>query len=281
MRRSYKNAGGSGGAHPRPNPAEGIPGDWICLGAAFASFALFSLSRFQLPHYLNILFPFFSILTAGYLYSVRRKGSQKAIRIAQGIINIILPALLLFLTWLFHFNNWPLLLVLLALLSLLPFVLFRGKALSVAISRSFWLALLVFAFVNFLLYPAILQYQAGTQAGRYADTLTPSAPAFPSAPVLPFYMLQEEAPVNYSFEFYCRQPVLRIPMDSLPLTPGGSFVYVFAPSGFQDSLQKKGYTVTTVRQFPNFHISQLTGAFLNYRTRADVLEWYAILRVGR
>lgn len=275
IRRAASSGRAAASGHPATSgrPAEGIAGDWICLGTALASFVLFSLSRFQLPHYLNILFPFFSILTAGYLYSVRRKGSQKAIRIAQGVINIILPALLLFLTWLFHFDHWPLLLVLLALLSLLPFLLFRGKTLPVTIGRNFWLALLVFAFVNFLLYPAILQYQAGTQAGRYADTLTPSAR------VSPFYMLQE-APVNYSFEFYCRQPVLRIPMDSLPLTPAGSFVYVFAPSGFRDSLQKKGYTVTAMHQFPNFHISQLTGAFLNYRTRAAVLEQYAILRVG-
>jgi 4-amino-4-deoxy-L-arabinose transferase-like glycosyltransferase len=263
-------AGRQGSAPGQHGPATGIPGDWICLGAALASFALFSLSRFQLPHYLNILFPFFAILTANYLYGVRRKGSQKAIRIAQGIINGILPALLLFLCWFFHFHNWPLLLVLLGLLSLLPFLLFRGAALPVSIIRSFWLALLVFAFVNFLLYPAILQYQAGTQAGRYADGLPPSS----------FYLLQE-APVNYSFEFYCRQPVLRIPMDSLPLASAGSFVYVFAPSKFGDSLQKKGYAVTVLHQFPNFHISQLTGAFLNYRTRNSVLEWYAILRVNR
>jgi 4-amino-4-deoxy-L-arabinose transferase-like glycosyltransferase len=288
-------AGRQGSAPGQQGPATGIPGDWICLGAALASFVLFSLSRFQLPHYLNILFPFFSILTANYLYGVRRKGSQKAIRIAQGIINGILPALLLFLCWFFHFHNWPLLLVLLSLLSLLPFLLFRGAALPVSIIRSFWLALLVFAFVNFLLYPAILQYQAGTQAGRYADRLLPSPAAAPAAatatpaavpaaataaPTSTFYMLQE-APVNYSFEFYCRQPVQRISMDSLPLEPGGNFVYVFAPSKFGDSLQKRGYTVTTMHQFPNFHISQLTGAFLNYRTRDSVLEWYAILRVNR
>ena len=50
---------------------------------------------------------------------------------------------------------------------------------------AFWLALLVFAFVNFLLYPAILQYQAGTQAGRYADRLPPSPPVAMPAPPRP------------------------------------------------------------------------------------------------
>jgi hypothetical protein len=34
-------------------------------------------------------------------------------------------------------------------------------------------------------------------------------------------------------------------------------------------------------EFPNFHISQLTGEFLNARTREKVLENYAVLGVSR
>src|SRR5262249_10228564 len=81
-----------------------IPGDWICLGGALASFIVFSLSRFQLPHYLNILFPFFAILTAEYLYGIRSPRTQKIVRILQDSINILLPILVLLLCWLFHFD---------------------------------------------------------------------------------------------------------------------------------------------------------------------------------
>jgi 4-amino-4-deoxy-L-arabinose transferase-like glycosyltransferase len=271
-------------AFGRQRLATGAAGDWICLGAALSSFILFSLSKFQLPHYLNILFPFFSILTAAWLYGIRRKGSQQFVRVVQGVINIILPALLLLLCWFFHFPHWPLLMTLLLLLSLLPFVLFRGASLPVSVTRSFVLALLAFAFVNFLLYPAILQYQAGTQAARFVNRsgtamTTDNASASNPTPVNPSIYLLREAPVNYSFEFYCNAPVRRVSMDSLPYQQGP--FRVFAPSRFGDSLKKMGNAVITLRQFPNFHISQLTGAFLDYRTRDSALDWYSLMTVGR
>jgi 4-amino-4-deoxy-L-arabinose transferase-like glycosyltransferase len=248
----------------------GVAGDWICLGSALSGFILFSLSRFQLPHYLNILFPFFSILTAGYLYGIRRKGEQQFVRIVQGIINVILPVLLLVLCWFFHFPWQPVILAGLAILSLLPFLLFRGAELRVSFTRSFWLAMLVFAFVNFGLYPAILQYQAGTRAGRWIG----------STPGISAVFLLQEAPVNYSIEFYSPVPVRTIPVDSLPAALSKGPVIVFAPSRFRDSLQKRGYSVDDLHQFPNFHISQLTGQFLNDRTRSSVLELYSLLRVN-
>jgi len=248
-----------------------IPGDWICAGAALASFVLFSLSRFQLPHYLNILFPFFSILTADYLYNIRRRSGQQFVRIIQGIINVILPVLLLLLCWFFHFPHGPLLLTGLAILSLLPFLLFRGAGLPVSITRSLWQALLVFSFVNFLLYPAILQYQAGTQAGEWIDR---------SGIISAVYLLQE-APVNYSIEFDSPAPVRRIPMDSLSAAIVNGPVVVFAPAAFADSLSRRGYSCSTLREFPNFHISQLTGEFLNDRTRPSVLEKYALMTVKK
>jgi 4-amino-4-deoxy-L-arabinose transferase-like glycosyltransferase len=259
-----------------------VPGDGICLGAALASFALFSLSRFQLPHYLNILFPFFSILTAGYLYGVRRRKTYRIIRIVQGIITVLLPVLLLFLTGYFHFNSWPVLLAALLLLSLLPFWLFRGSELPVPIMRSFYAALLAFAFVNFFLYPAILRYQAGTQAGGYIGTWRSgiSLPLPGGAPSPDIYM-PEEAPSNYSFEFSSPLPVRRIPVDSLRTITAAGPVLVFSPSSFADSLKAKGFHVDILHRFPNFHVSQLTGEFLDYRTRASVLEWYSMMWVGR
>jgi 4-amino-4-deoxy-L-arabinose transferase-like glycosyltransferase len=264
----------------------GPAGDWICLGSALSGFILFSLSRFQLPHYLNILFPFFSILTAGYLYRIRSKGEQQFVRIVQGTINIILPVLLLLLCWFFHFPRWPVILAGLAILSLLPFLLFRGTELPVSFTRSFWLAMLVFAFVNFLLYPAILRYQAGTQAGRWISRTqgtgtdrSPGGGTDRTQGISAVYLLRE-APDNYSIQFYSPVPVRTIPLDSLPATLSNGPAIVFAPSRFRDSLQKRGYSVDDLQQFPNFHISQLTGEFLNDRTRSSVLEAYSLLRIN-
>jgi hypothetical protein len=36
-----------------------------------------------------------------------------------------------------------------------------------------------------------------------------------------------------------------------------------------------------LQSFPNFHISQLTGEFVNWRTRATVLTPWSLMRVER
>jgi 4-amino-4-deoxy-L-arabinose transferase-like glycosyltransferase len=249
-----------------------VPGDWICAGAVLASFVLFSLSRFQLPHYLNILFPFFAILTAGWLYGIRREGTRRFVRIVQGIINIILPVLLLALAWVLYFPHSWILLAGIVILSLLPFLLSRGAALPVSITRSFCLALLVCSFVNFVLYPAILRYQAGTSAGRWIAFFHPEADAV--------YMLQE-APVNYSIEFYSPVPVRRIALDSLSGVATDHPTMIFTTQAYADSLSKRGYEGVVLQFFPNFHVSQLTGEFLDARTRKKVVETYMLLRMFR
>ncbi|HTI07322.1 MAG TPA: glycosyltransferase family 39 protein [Puia sp.] len=275
----------------RKNNSGVLRGDAICLGSAAVSFIVFSLSRFQLPHYLNILFPFFSILTAGYLYQLRRRKTQRIVALIQQVIAILLPLLLIFLCWLFHFSSWIIIAAGIGGLSILSFRVYRGKDLPMVTARSFWAALLAFAFVNFCLYPAILRYQAGTEAGDYlgGKSLSPAeAAAGSTAPVgsgqgsrapaalRTVYMLQE-APANYSFEFYSPLSVQRVPIDSLPRR--GMDLLVFLPSAFIDSLTQKGYRVEIVHSFPNFHISQLTGEFLHYKTRAATLEEYSLVVV--
>ena len=140
--------------------------------------------------------------------------------------------------------------------------------------------MLVFAFINFIFYPAILRYQAGTQAGRYlADHPKLGAETFSDLGGTPVAYLLREAPVSYSFEFDAPGTVVKLPVDSLPRTAGG--IIVFAPASFGDTLTAKGYRITRVQDFPFFHTSQLTGEFIGYRTRAKVLTPWELYRVAR
>lgn len=261
-------------------PRRHVPGELICLGGALATFLVFSLSRFQLPHYLNILFPFFSILTASYLYGIHRRGTRRTIQVMQDVINVLLPILVLLLCWFFRFNGWPFVMIVVAVLAVIAFLLFRSPTLPGPIARSFWMSMLVFAFINFIFYPAILRYQAGTQAGRYlADHPKLGAETFSDLGGTPVAYLLREAPVSYSFEFDAPGTVVKLPVDSLPRTAGG--IIVFAPASFGDTLTAKGYRITRVQDFPFFHTSQLTGEFIGYRTRAKVLTPWELYRVAR
>jgi 4-amino-4-deoxy-L-arabinose transferase-like glycosyltransferase len=249
-------------------------GNAICLGAAVLSFMMFSLSRFQLPHYLNILFPFFSILTADYLYALKGRVAQKVIYIVQMFICVMLLGLVLFLCWFFHFPYWPLVTIILSLCSFLPFILFRGRDPKAIFGRSFLTALVVYGFINFCLYPAMLRYQAGMEAGKSLLNAS-SRSSFVGQTV---YMLQE-TPANYSFEFYSPLPVQRVAAEDLFSIARNRPVLVFLPSIYADSIAGKGFRVERLPPFPNYHISQLTAEFLDYRVRPSVLEEYSLVRV--
>jgi len=56
---------------------------------------------------------------------------------------------------------------------------------------------------------------------------------------------------------------------------------IFTTQAYADSLSKRGYEGVILQFFPNFHVSQLTGEFLNASTRDKVVETYMLLRMFR
>jgi hypothetical protein len=153
------------------------------------------------------------------------------------------------------------------------------------------MSLLVFAFLNFILYPSILRYQAGSRAGFYLEThpqLTTSTASVSAGMSVPIAIdapavawLLSEAPVSYSFEFDAPGPVARVPIDSLPRPLPADGIIVFAPTAYGDTLVARGFHTALIEPYDYFHISQLTGEFLNYRTRAEVVTPWGLFRVKR
>lgn len=156
-------------------------------------------------------------------------------------------------------------------LSILPFRLFRRDKLTSAVGRSCWMALLTFTFVNCCLYPAILQYQAGMIAGDYLRRQLPDCKVV--------YM-PEKGPDNYSIEFYSPCAVQRLSPDSFPSVLRRVPAIFFVTKAYSDTLYRKGFRVEPLRQFRNFHVSRLTGEFLDHRTREASVEWFELARVS-
>ncbi len=297
---------------------QAIAGDAIPLGAALISFIMFSVSRFQLPHYLNILFPFFAILTAAWIYGLYKRVSWRIVATVQHVVALLLGVLLLGLCYWFHFQNYGMILAGLVILAALAFLLFSrdrrneregagnmGKdggagdraahILLASMGRSFCMAMIAYAFINFCFYPALLRYQAGSEAARYMKeagvqegTALKDRAGIPgpgmrgSAYIGSIYMLRE-APMDYSFEFYCSTPIKWTEIDSLRYEPAlqkgsGEGMLLFLPASFRDSLLRRGYVVEELKRFPNFHISQLTAEFLDYRTRDASLGAWLLVR---
>lgn len=231
--------------------------EWYCIGAGLITFLMFSLSRFQLPHYLNIVFPFFAIITAGYIYDAVK---LKHLRIIQYIIVLLLLIAGVGLHLLFRpgITNIALSIVMAIVFVLIIFLpkFFSVSEKEIIIGRSVLAIVLVNLYLNGFFYPRLLTYQGGTQAARYANE------KFPGMPVV---QLRER--YSYPLEFHLNAPLITI--NSLSDTTGIPKPSLFVLHSDDDSLG-----LTPIQSFDLFPISKINKKFVQPSTRAAQLKQF-------
>jgi 4-amino-4-deoxy-L-arabinose transferase-like glycosyltransferase len=231
--------------------------EWYCLGAGIVTFLLFSLSKFQLPHYLNIVFPFFAIITAAYIADA---VNLKHIRIIQYILItlmlIILPALhFFFKPGISHLSMTILMAMVFALLIFLP-KLFIVSPKELIIGRTVLAAVLVNLYLNGFFYPRLLTYQGGTTAALHINEKYPGIP-----------VVQLRQRFSYPLEFYLDAPLITI--DSLADTsrlPKPSLLLLHQDD---DSLG-----LIPVKSFDIFPISKMNKKFIDPATRGTQVKQF-------
>ncbi|WP_245901389.1 ArnT family glycosyltransferase [Chitinophaga ginsengisoli] len=224
--------------------------EYYCISGALTTFLLFSLSRFQLPHYLNIIFPFFSILTAQYILSIKK---EKAFRITQyiiiGIIAIAIPGL-----WALYRPQINFVAVVLIAIIIGAFIWLPLKGIARVFFRTCLASAALNLFLNGLFYPDVLRYQSGSAVAFYAnENLKGGAVGFYKAH-------------SYALTYYLDAPQLSY--DTLP--PGPSLIYT-TPQ-WKDSLVAKGHHCKVLHAFPHFPVTKLDGQFVNFYTRDSAVD---------
>jgi len=240
--------------------------DFICSGISLAGFLVFSISRFQLPHYTNILYPFFAIVVANWLLNLKHKGLLKAITYSQNTMYILLFWACVGLIFLVDLPYKVLTLFMLSLLMVGGVRLFVGNSLQHVLTRSFGVIMVVNLFLNTLFYPTLFQYQCGNAV----------AATFNEQHQTHIYMFNNVSS-EYAFQFYYKGTIHTIDPPQLDTLKNNIVVYTSQEK--VDALQKMGYQVRVVKQFPHFHISQVTGKFLYYKKRDQVIEQYVIATI--
>ena len=245
--------------------------DLILAGSVFITFLMFSLSKFQLPHYIVIIFPQLSIMVAAYLYSHVGSMVLKRWRMVMSAlisIAILCVVLLIFLT---GFNNWYWPFFLIVIPACVAFYLVVKQVADVktlAILGSIF-SMILFFYLNLFFYPALLTYQSGMQAGKWLQAHNLAA----NTPVAMYKCRQ------WSFEFYGPAAIIRT--DSLQQliahakqTPS---LVLFTTEKELDELNKNFKTVEVLERFQNFPVSQLSMGFLNKNTREKEVENYVLV----
>lgn len=251
--------------------------EYVSLGSGLATFILFSLSGFQLPHYMNIAFPFFAILTAQFLVQLSPVNLRRWI-VTQTVIGILIVALTIGLLTLVGPNELVSAICWLVVITLATFWLFRSATLLSLVGRMVGVMLVLMGALNLCLYPTFLHYQAGLVAAQYAN----EQPDYKQQPTI---LYEPGTGVGggsfWSYEFYANAPTVYARSDSaLRRQVETAPQHVFATAGDADGLEARGFTVRRLAAFPFYHVSQLTYEFLNRDTRSQTLSPYVLAEVG-
>ncbi len=233
--------------------------EWYCLCGSLLTFLLFSTSQFQLPHYLNIVFPFFAVLTAQYLSRIGSEKSIRAVKVTQAVLIVLLLAIInalhyFFMPEAFSWLTGSILMVLFILLLFLPRAIANKTWYRVGFS-TLLVSFMVNLYLNLAFYPSLLHYQAGSEAAMWINKNNAAKLA-----------VAQSGDIPYAMEFYLDQPLINVNTDGTGALPPKPFM-LYAPDYVINGLSVKGWNMRPIKTFQRYFIARLKPAFLNKETR--------------
>ncbi len=246
--------------------------EWYCISGAMLTFLLFSASRFQLPHYLNIVFPFFAIITAQYLYTIKDHASVRAVKITQAVIFALLVLVIIALHYFYQpetltFVTGFFLVLILVLAFILPQRISRG-AIQQTVIRTVMISFIVNLYLNQVFYKSLLKYQAGSEAAMWINEHNPQN--------LPVVQVNDD--VTTPFEFYIDGQAQTLSPGQIEQSKAGSFI-LYGSKEFTTAVAAKGWQVKQLKSFEKYWISRLKPGFLNRATRSKELTEMQVVLV--
>jgi hypothetical protein len=150
--------------------------DWFLFSSITFFFLIISISRGKLPHYLYVLIPFFSLITAKYI-AIAVSGLyqilfQRFLKFQNGISLLLLLLIGIVVFWLYPLSNiWQwILLIVMVLLSVL-FYFDHSRPLVKLLFPSLALTVVLNFFINQHVAPQIFADQASVKAARTFNQL--------------------------------------------------------------------------------------------------------------
>ncbi len=237
--------------------------EWYCTCGALITFLLFSASKFQLPHYLNIVFPFFAIITAQYMFNLKSSTSIKAVHITQIVVATLMVIIIITLAYFFKPDALNaliggLILIFVLMLIFLPQRISTGM--QQTIYRSMLASFVINLFLNMCFYPSLLHYQAGSEAAMWINQNNPNK--------LPIYT--DAGQFHDDFNFYLQSPFSET--NSAPISVITSPVIVYTDAVAVKTYQNTGCNVKVIGRFKAYPITRLAPGFLNKATRDKELN---------
>ncbi|AOW20946.1 ArnT family glycosyltransferase [Urechidicola croceus] len=237
--------------------------EFLTLGGFLSVILLISFSKFKLPHYLNILIPILSILTASFLVQLfldKKEKYLKALLIIQYIIVGVLVLAVVYLSiFTFKISNWFLVIISVLGVFGLFYLAFQKRN---YFTKIILLSVVAAAWINFnlnaLFYPKLLKYQGGLQLAEIVVDK--------QIPIEKIYLLKET--YNWSFDFYTKKNTKHISVEDLEKQ---NDIWLVVDEVNFKQIKEKVIDIQDVISVRHFPVTRLSGKFLNKKTRDKVL----------
>ncbi|MEX0289703.1 MAG: ArnT family glycosyltransferase [Flavobacteriaceae bacterium] len=245
--------------------------EFLSLGGISLIFLIISFAQFKLPHYLNITIPLFAVLTASYLYSLKRFKKEQILKILLGlqyfILSLVFIAALLICFFVFKgdslFNYvWKILLSAL----IVYFSLKQESYFPRIITISVLCAVLLNAVLNTHFYPSLLKYQGGS---AMAELISEQ-----DIDVNKVYKISTRH--TWALDFYNQKPVSIIGVDELK---DHHDIWLYATDAELRELRNSGIDWDRQHSVDQFRITRLQARFLDPTSRKKVLNQMHLVHI--
>ena len=230
----------------------------------FITFILFSLTKFQVDHYTNILFPFASIICAAFFYNIITiKPSKYRIYFYQLTLTIVLMLLFIILSYILFTGTNFLITQLILLISLIIFLLIIKSKLEIRIIIIPIVAildiLLIIMLFNLTIYS---KYDVGYQMSKKLNSYTN----------IQIYGYNVDL---LSLNFYSNNKYTVI--NSLNALPTSKSYYLVINSKDQYLITKTSIHIKKIDDFDGGTIEQVISYIISNK---NILDKYTILKIN-
>lgn len=234
--------------------------EYISFGAFVFVFMALSLSKYKLPHYIFVLFPFAAIMTADFILHLKGKTIQIFANIQFGILLLFWLLMGVCLFWFLPPNTiiLPVVLMLLLVLNIYLFRKLKGT------SAGIYLPTLITAIgFNTLMavhfYPSLLKFQTPSQIGQMVSEK--------SIPLNHFYNYNRR---SFALDFYGKRITPVVDSKSIQQLPENSLVYMDR-TGFEELIANK-VKFKLIKVYQSCKVTALSIPFLIPSSRNSNVE---------
>ncbi|MGN7885021.1 ArnT family glycosyltransferase [Dyadobacter sp. 22481] len=234
---------------------------WVIYGSTLVTFLLFSLSKFQLPHYLVIEFPYFSIITAYFFTELAKRSQLKHLVTIQTVLLVLTLVFISGLLYITRIEHGIAAAVIGLVIVVTACLVHYRNAMQQLLFKGYAMAAMLYIFLFQFFYPFLLQYQSGMLAARVIPEKDSHLP------------VAAYGSFSYSFEFYSPGEVKLIKNgkylnDFIDTAP----CYLYTTAAVADSLIRSGVDAEVQASPKHFHVTRLKYGFLDEKKRSAVVE---------